>query len=108
MGRPVDLSRGALTVAEVAAAGVAAIFVPLPHAVDDHQTKNAQALVDKHAAYLLPQAQLERGGLADILSTIFAAPAKLVDMGRQAHQLARLDACERVAEVCIELAEQHA
>lgn len=45
---------GALTVSEVAAAGVAAIFVPLPHAVDDHQTRNALTLVDGGAAEFLP------------------------------------------------------
>jgi UDP-N-acetylglucosamine--N-acetylmuramyl-(pentapeptide) pyrophosphoryl-undecaprenol N-acetylglucosamine transferase len=49
---------GALTVSEVAAAGVAAVFVPLPSAVDDHQTRNAQMLVAANAALLCPQAQL--------------------------------------------------
>ena len=58
---------GALTVAEVAAAGVAAIFVPFPHAVDDHQTRNARYLADRGAALLMPQPTLTPQLLADAL-----------------------------------------
>ncbi len=99
---------GALTVAEVAAAGVSAIFIPLPHAVDDHQTKNAQALVDADAAYLLPQDTLQDNGLGKILDLCFAAPQRLRDMGKRARALAKLDAAEQVSLCCIELAEQRA
>jgi UDP-N-acetylglucosamine--N-acetylmuramyl-(pentapeptide) pyrophosphoryl-undecaprenol N-acetylglucosamine transferase len=53
---------GALTVAELAAAGVASILVPFPHAVDDHQTGNARFLVNVGGAFLLPQAELTPGG----------------------------------------------
>jgi len=97
---------GALTVAEVAAAGVSAIFIPLPHAVDDHQTKNAQVLVEADAAYLLPQAALQENGLGKILSLCFAAPQGLLDMGKRAKALAKLDAAEQVSLCCIALAEQ--
>lgn len=99
---------GALTVAEVAAAGVSAIFIPLPHAVDDHQTKNAQTLVEADAAYLLPQDALQDNGLGKILDLCFAAPQRLLDMGKRARALAKLDAAEQVSRCCIELAEQRA
>ncbi|WP_158971723.1 undecaprenyldiphospho-muramoylpentapeptide beta-N-acetylglucosaminyltransferase [Paraglaciecola sp. L3A3] len=97
---------GALTVAEVAAAGVPAIFVPLPHAVDDHQTKNAQVLVAAKAAYLLPQRELSVSSLNKILSECIHSPEKLLEMGQQARTLARLDAAQQVAHFCIELSEQ--
>ncbi|WP_407636145.1 undecaprenyldiphospho-muramoylpentapeptide beta-N-acetylglucosaminyltransferase [Paraglaciecola polaris] len=97
---------GALTVAEVAATGVAAIFVPLPHAVDDHQTKNAQALVEKGAAYLLAQNELVQGGLSTLLDTCLAQPNMLIDMGCKAHTLAKLDAVQRVTHCCQLLVEK--
>src|SRR5690606_10266386 len=58
---------GAMTVAEVAAAGVAALFVPLPHAIDDHQTANARYLADCHGAWVQPQADFSVAWLADWL-----------------------------------------
>lgn len=96
---------GALTVAEIAAVGVASIFVPLPHAVDDHQTVNAQALESIDAAILLPQAKLMEGGLKPILLKLLSAPSDLINMGRKARQFARLDATQHVADICTELAE---
>lgn len=97
---------GALTVAEVAASGVAAIFVPLPHAVDDHQTKNAQTLVEKGAAYLLTQTELVNGGLTPLLKACLAKPNMLVDVGHKARSLAKLDAVQRVTHCCQLLAEK--
>ncbi|WP_158771172.1 undecaprenyldiphospho-muramoylpentapeptide beta-N-acetylglucosaminyltransferase [Paraglaciecola sp. L1A13] len=97
---------GALTVAEVAASGVAAIFVPLPHAVDDHQTKNAQTLVEKGAAYLLPQTELVNGGLTPLLKACLAKPNMLIDVGLKARSLAKLDAVQRVTHCCQLLAEK--
>jgi UDP-N-acetylglucosamine--N-acetylmuramyl-(pentapeptide) pyrophosphoryl-undecaprenol N-acetylglucosamine transferase len=99
---------GALTVAEVAAAGVSAIFVPLPHAVDDHQTQNALALVNSGAAYLLPQSELYEDGLVKLLNSCFAAPQNLLEMGRRAREMAKLNAAEQVSLCCINLAEQAA
>ena len=99
---------GALTVAEVAAAGVTAIFVPLPHAVDDHQTQNAMVLVNANAAYLLPQSELFENGLAKLLNRCFDAPQHLLEMGKRARELAKLDAAEQVSLCCINLAEQAA
>lgn len=99
---------GALTVAEVAAAGVAAIFVPLPYAVDDHQTKNAQTLVDMQAAYLLPQSELTAKRLRELLLGYVSSPEKLIEMGNRAKSLAHLDAAKEVAHCCIELSERAA
>lgn len=95
---------GALTVAEVAAAGVAAIFVPLPHAVDDHQTKNAQSLVTEGAAYLLPQAELTSETLKLLILQCISQPKKLIEMSQKAKNLARLNATEMVAQRCEEMA----
>ena len=99
---------GALTVAEVAAAGLTAIFVPLPHAVDDHQTKNAQTLVDIQAAYLLPQSELTAHKLQQLLQKHMLCPQTLIEMGGRSKTAARLDAAKAVAHCCIELSEQAA
>ncbi|MGK0268829.1 MAG: UDP-N-acetylglucosamine--N-acetylmuramyl-(pentapeptide) pyrophosphoryl-undecaprenol N-acetylglucosamine transferase [Paraglaciecola sp.] len=99
---------GALTVAEVSAVGVTAIFVPLPHAVDDHQTKNAQTLVDMQAAYLLPQSELTAHRLQQLLQKHVLYPQTLIEMGKRSKTAARLDAAKAVAHCCIELSEQAA
>lgn len=99
---------GALTVAEVAAAGVSAIFVPLPHAVDDHQTKNAQILVDVQAAHLLPQSEFTAHSLQALLQEYVLSPETLIEMGKRSKTVARLDAAKEVAHCCIELSERAA
>jgi UDP-N-acetylglucosamine--N-acetylmuramyl-(pentapeptide) pyrophosphoryl-undecaprenol N-acetylglucosamine transferase len=90
---------GALTVSELAAAGVASVLVPLPHAVDDHQTHNAHFLAGRSAAVLLPQAELTPRRLADVL--IGFTREALLDMARRARELGRPDATRRVAEYCM-------
>lgn len=97
---------GALTVAEVAAAGVCAIFVPLSHAVDDHQSKNARILADADAAYLLPQTQFTVEALQTLINRCLSQPEKLILMSQKAKQLACLDAAQTVAEICQQLAEK--
>ncbi|UAA38088.1 undecaprenyldiphospho-muramoylpentapeptide beta-N-acetylglucosaminyltransferase [Paraneptunicella aestuarii] len=94
---------GALTVAEVAASGRCAIFVPLPHAVDDHQTLNARSLVDKEAALLLPQTELVSGGLTGMLRTLLSDPEKVVTIGSKARSLAKHDATQQVAQICAQV-----
>ena len=94
---------GALTVAEVAAAGRCAIFVPLPHAVDDHQTLNARSLVDNDAAILLPQSELESGQLVSMLGELANMPAKVCSLGNKARTQAKLDAAQEVAKQCTAL-----
>lgn len=89
---------GALTVSEVAAAGIGAIFVPLPHAVDDHQTKNARTLSEHGAALLLPQTQLGVETLAQQLKELSTSREQLLAMAEQARALAITDAAERVAD----------
>lgn len=90
---------GALTVSEVAVVGLPAIFVPLPYAVDDHQTKNARYLVDAGAASLLPQNEFEPQRIADLLDE-FADPAVRKQRAEQAKQCAVRDATEQVAAAC--------
>lgn len=99
---------GALTVAEVAAAGVCAIFVPLPHAVDDHQTKNAQVLAAANAGFLIPQGQFTAQKLKALIMNCLSQPEKLVEMSQKAKTLARIDAAQDVALVCEQLAEDAA
>ncbi|MEN8174670.1 MAG: undecaprenyldiphospho-muramoylpentapeptide beta-N-acetylglucosaminyltransferase [Pseudomonadota bacterium] len=93
---------GALTVSELAAAGVGAVLVPYPHAVDDHQTANGRFLADAHAAVLLPQAELTPGKLGEILRSMDRS--RLLGMAERARALATPDAAARVAEVCAEVA----
>ncbi len=93
---------GASTVAEVAAAGVAALFVPYPYAVDDHQTENARFLADAEAAWLIQQRDLTPQALADWLSV--RNRAELLDKAVKARALAKPEATARVAEVVRELA----
>lgn len=90
---------GAITVAELAVAGVPAILVPLPGAPGDHQTRNAEALVTAGAAVLLPDDRCSPGELAAVLEPLLADPERLGAMGRAARSLGRPDAAERVAEV---------
>ncbi len=89
---------GALTVTEVATAGVPALFVPLPHAVDDHQTANARYLADAGAALLCPQATLTAEHLAGVLQPLLDR-AVLLDMAQKSRRLAQPQATRQVADV---------
>ncbi len=93
---------GAMTVSEVAAAGVAALFVPFPHAVDDHQTTNAMFLSKQGAALLVQQNELTAQGLAKLIAGL--SRPQLKDMARMARALAKPEATRRVAEICREMA----
>lgn len=93
---------GALTVSEVAAAGVAALFVPFPHAVDDHQTRNAEYLVENDAALLLQQSQTDARKLANVLSPLAGDRARLAGMARRGRAAAVPDSADRVAALCRE------
>lgn len=93
---------GALTVAELAAAGVPAIFVPFPQAVDDHQTSNAKFLVNVGGAFLLPQEQLTPESVALIQNY---SRSQLKQMAELARSMARPDATETVARICTEIAK---
>ena len=93
---------GAMTVSEVAAAGVAALFVPFPHAVDDHQTTNAEFLSTQDAALLVQQNELTASGLAQTLASL--SRPRLKEMAHQARGLAKPEATRRVAEICSQMA----
>jgi UDP-N-acetylglucosamine--N-acetylmuramyl-(pentapeptide) pyrophosphoryl-undecaprenol N-acetylglucosamine transferase len=93
---------GAMTVSEIAAVGVAALFVPFPFAVDDHQTTNAAFLVAQDAAHLIQQRDLSAAGLAHWLRS--QTRESLVAMAERARELAKPDAAERVARVCADVA----
>jgi UDP-N-acetylglucosamine--N-acetylmuramyl-(pentapeptide) pyrophosphoryl-undecaprenol N-acetylglucosamine transferase len=93
---------GASTIAELAAAGVASVLVPFPHAVDDHQTHNARFLAELGAAVLVPQDELTPRKLADLLRG-FTREA-LLAMAQKARAAAKPDATQAVANECIRLA----
>ncbi len=93
---------GALTIAELAAAGVASVLVPLPIAVDDHQTHNAWFLSEHGAAVLLPQKELTAEILAQLLRGFDRE--KLLAMAQAARSLAKPDATRHVVQACAELA----
>ena len=93
---------GALTIAELAAAGAASILVPFPHAVDDHQTANARFLVDAGAAVLLPQGELTPESIALIGNY---TRSQLLAMAEKARSLAKPDATGAVANLCAESAQ---
>lgn len=95
---------GALTVSELAMAATPAVFIPLPHAVDDHQTKNALYLVNKEAAKLLPQGELNADNINKIIRDLFAQPETLVNMGKAALGAANPNARKSVATLCQKLA----
>ncbi len=90
---------GAITVAELAVAGVPAVLVPLPGAPGDHQTANARALVAAGAGVLLPDADCDPDRLEAVLDGLLADPGRLAAMGAAARAAAHPDAADRVAEV---------
>ncbi|MGI4983515.1 MAG: glycosyltransferase, partial [Janthinobacterium lividum] len=90
---------GAMTVAEIAAIGVAALFVPFPFAVDDHQTSNAAFLADQGAAAVIQQRDLDAGWLTAWLADL--SRDTLATMAEKARALAKPDATDRVAAVCM-------
>jgi UDP-N-acetylglucosamine--N-acetylmuramyl-(pentapeptide) pyrophosphoryl-undecaprenol N-acetylglucosamine transferase len=94
---------GAVTVAELSAAGSASILVPFPHAVDDHQTANARFLAERGAAILLPQNQLTAQRLAQLIASLDRRT--LLDMAQKARALGKPDAARTVAARCIALVD---
>lgn len=93
---------GAMTVSEIAAVGVAALFVPFPFAVDDHQTTNAAFLANEGAAHLIQQRDLSAEKLAGWLRE--QTRETLSQMAQKARALAKPDATERVGRVCADVA----
>ncbi len=94
---------GALTVSELAAAGIGALLVPFPAAIDDHQTGNGQWLADHGAALLIQQRDLDAESLARQLAGLAADPRRLLSMAEAARSLARPQAAAAVADLCQEV-----
>jgi UDP-N-acetylglucosamine--N-acetylmuramyl-(pentapeptide) pyrophosphoryl-undecaprenol N-acetylglucosamine transferase len=94
---------GASTVTEIAAVGAAALFVPFPFAVDDHQTTNAGFLVDAGGAWLVPQAELTPAGLAERLKAV--TRPQLMEMAGKARQMQKTDAVQAVVAACTQLSK---
>ena len=95
---------GALTVAELAAAGRPALLMPLPHAIAAHQTASASVLAARGAAQLLPQQTLTAELLAQRLGTLLGKPETVRLMAEQARNQARPDATADVVRACLEVA----
>jgi UDP-N-acetylglucosamine--N-acetylmuramyl-(pentapeptide) pyrophosphoryl-undecaprenol N-acetylglucosamine transferase len=93
---------GASTVTEIAAVGTPAVFVPFPHAVDDHQTTNARFLVDAGGGWLVPQAELTPDKLATMLASL--TREQLLQRAVAARKLAKTQATEQVVAACEALA----
>jgi UDP-N-acetylglucosamine--N-acetylmuramyl-(pentapeptide) pyrophosphoryl-undecaprenol N-acetylglucosamine transferase len=94
---------GAMTVSELAVAGLPSILVPYPHAIDDHQTANARYLEKVGAAYLLPQPQLSCEKIISLLSEFVEGEEKLLKMGEQAKLVAHPNATRDVVAHCLRL-----
>lgn len=95
---------GALTIAELTAAGVGSVLVPYPYAVDDHQTFNARFLVEHGAGILVQQKDLDAKKLAALLQEFSGDRERLLQMANAARGLAQADATRKVAELCLETA----
>jgi UDP-N-acetylglucosamine--N-acetylmuramyl-(pentapeptide) pyrophosphoryl-undecaprenol N-acetylglucosamine transferase len=95
---------GASTVAEVAAAGKPAIFVPLPTATDDHQLHNAETLANQHAAMLIREPELTSERFVETVAALIVDRARLEEMGSRARQLAHGDAAAHIARMAARLA----
>ncbi len=98
---------GAVTVAELAAAAVPSVLVPLPGAPGDHQTRNALTLVEAGAAVLVPDAECEPARIDAEVSQLLRAPDRLDAMSRTARTLARPDAAARLADLVERAADAH-
>lgn len=97
---------GALTVAELAAAGVPALLVPFPHAVDDHQTVNGRYLVDAGAALMIQESQLTADCLVKTLIPLLRNRSRLLAMAEAAHARAWTHATRDIVEHCVSIARR--
>lgn len=95
---------GALTVSELAAAGLPSLLIPLPHAIDDHQSRNAEYLAREGAAFVMPQATTGAAEMAARLNEVLMQPELLKRMASTARLLAKPDATNTVVDVCLEVA----
>jgi len=94
---------GALTIAEISAAGIGSLLVPYPYAVDDHQTRNASALVEAGAASLLQEKDITVELLAQEVCRLVTDKAVLMTMARKARNLAKTGTAKQIASICLEM-----
>ena len=94
--------RTSLTLAELCAVGVGSVLVPFAQAVDDHQTRNAEYLVERDAAVLLKQGDALVSGITSLLRELSENPARRMQMAKAARALAKVDAAERIADIILE------
>ncbi|MBT8094213.1 MAG: undecaprenyldiphospho-muramoylpentapeptide beta-N-acetylglucosaminyltransferase [Gammaproteobacteria bacterium] len=92
---------GALTVAELCAVGLPALFVPYPAAVDDHQTANARPMADAGAAMIVPEREITPTYLADLLREWLQSRAELQQKAARARAMSQPDALDRIAGICL-------
>ena len=95
---------GALTVAELTAAGLGSLLIPFPHAIDDHQTANASLLVDCGAAKIIQEHELTPAMLATQILAMVQNKSQRLEMAIQARSMAKKGSADRVAKVCVEVA----
>lgn len=93
---------GATTVAEVTMCGKACVFIPFPYATDDHQRKNAEALVDRGAGFMILDRELSGKGLAKMIRELALDPERLESVGSNAAALARPDAAKAIVDAMLE------
>ena len=96
---------GASTVAEITAAGKAAIFVPFPRAADDHQRRNAESLSRQGAAVLIPESELSQQKLVSTVVELFAHRDRLQQMEAAVRKLTHRSAVEEIADIAAQLAK---
>ncbi|AWV89528.1 undecaprenyldiphospho-muramoylpentapeptide beta-N-acetylglucosaminyltransferase [Bradymonas sediminis] len=94
---------GASTIAEVLVLGIPAIYVPFPHAADDHQTKNAQAIAEAGAGIMIADSDVGQGRATRLLAGLLQNPISLQNLARKARTLGRPDAATIIAQKCIEM-----
>jgi len=97
---------GASTVAEIAAAGKCALFVPFPGAADDHQLRNAELLAKSGAALLIPESELTPERFVNEVTALLSDPARTAQMGSRARELAHPDAAAHIARMALQAARR--
>ncbi len=97
---------GATTIAELTACGRPAILIPYPHAANDHQRANAEALAVKGAALMMDQKDVDGAKLAAVIGGLLKAPEELKSMGRVARSLGKKGAAEQIVAICRQIISQ--
>ncbi|MDB2705328.1 undecaprenyldiphospho-muramoylpentapeptide beta-N-acetylglucosaminyltransferase [Pseudomonadota bacterium] len=94
---------GALTIAELTAAGVGSLLVPYPYAVDDHQTHNAQTLVNANAAIIMQESELSVESITKVIAELVSKRDGLLNMAEKARSLVKIGTAKQIAGICLEV-----